>query len=463
MAGTPTEAEIVNQWKAAVDVLETARNFADGTMAAAAGKFNAVETILKGDFLPVALSGFTDSMRASLSAMLTQQKAAEVVTPVVFEYMRILAADATAGMGTGSGYRSAAQAFRALYEWYVQKSFTVKSRNITFDTTGTFGNSNTVGGAGTIVGTGAMSRLTVDQNNFALEACNTEKKTFRCRQDQNTGAQKEAEVFEMVGAAASFDSLLRFSNGHGSGQGANVQLISSHAGTGLGGSLLRNSSFSDYNGSASPKFNGWAETTPAQISQDTVNFYRDYPGSQVSGSLKLSSGGSTVKVSQPLTSMQIQQFDPSTPYFLRVMVNKTIGSALGGNVVVRFGSQTVTTSIASLGANWAEIIVPIGQNHWPKNFDTNALTIEIEWNTTTSGYLLVDDCILTPWQQIDGTFWILRQKNATAPVAWKLDDTLVFLDTAAGPQTAGKLQYWLFVAGFGYLPSTTGSPTYADP
>lgn len=461
MAGTPTEAQIVAQWVAGVDCLETTRNFADGTMANAAGKFNALETILKGDFLPVAMAQFTDGLRASLSAMLTPAAASAVITPVLYEYMRILAADATSGMGTGSGFRSPADAFRALYEWYVQKGFSIKSRTITYDPTGTSGNSNTAGGAGTIGGTGTMSRLTVDQNNFNLEACNVEKKTFRCQADQNTGAKKEAEVFGFIGAAASFDSLLRTTNAHGSGEAARTTIVSKHAGTGLGGSSLTNSSFSDYNASNSPKFNGWAETTPAQISQDTVNFYRDFPGSQISGSLKLSSGGSTVKVAQSLSSMQIQRFDPNTPYFLRVMVNKTIGSALGGNVVVRFGSQTVTTSIASLGTNWQEIIVPIGQNHWPKNFDVNALTVEIEWNTTTSGFLLVDDCILCPWDLIDGTYWVLRQKATTSPVAWKLDDTLVFTDTGGAPAT-GKLQYYLFLAGYGYLPSS-GSPTYADP
>jgi hypothetical protein len=464
MAGTPTEAQIVSQWKAAVDVLETTRNFADGTMAASAGKFNALETILIGDFLPVAMSNFTDNMRAALSSMLTPNGVAGVLSPVVYEYMRILAADATAGMGTGSGFRSFADAFRALYEWYVQKGFTIKSRTITFDTTGTTGNSNTVAGVGTIVGNGSMSRLTVDQNNFNLEACNVEKKTFRCIQDQNTGADKEAERFQFIGAAASFDSLLRTTNAHGSGEASRTTFLSKHAGTGDGGSLLNNSSFSDYNASNTPKFSNWTEkNNGAQVSQDTTNFYRDYPGSQISGSLKITSSGSlTVTVTQSTSQMRIKNFDPNTPYFLRVMVNKTIGTAVGGNVVVRFGSQTVTTSIASLGANWAEIIVPIGQNHWPKNFDANALTIEIEWAMSAStGYLLVDDCILCPWMQIDGTYWILRQKSATGLVNWKLDDTLIFTDTGGAPAT-GKLQYYLFLAGFGYLPSS-GSPTYADP
>src|SRR5690606_24928227 len=97
-----------------------------------------------------------------------------------------------------------------------------------------------------------------------------------------------------------------------------------------------------------------------------------------------------------------------TPYFLRVMLNKTIGSASGGTVTIRMGSQSASVTIASLAANWAELNITVGSSCWPRNFNVDPFDIEIEWSSSTSGYLLVDDVIFCPWDLIDGTYWLLR-------------------------------------------------------
>lgn len=449
MSGNPTEAEIQTQWRAAIDVLETTRNFADGTIAGAGGKLDVLSQALEGEYTPAELANFANAMRAALSGMLTSNVASSVITPILFEYGRILAGAAL--LGQGSGYRNAADLFRAIYEWFDDNALTVKSRTITFDTSVTFG-------AGTI-GNGAMSRLTVDENTYPLEACHIEKKTFRCRADQNSGAEKHAEVFEFVGTAQAFDALLRSS--HGSGESTRTVITSKHAGSGTGGSLLTNSSFSEFSSGASPKFTAWTESAGgAQLSQDTTNFYRSHPGAQTNASLKITGGGGTVTIKQPVTAMRVRRLDPNTPYFLRVMLNKTIGTASGGTVTIRMGSQSTNVTIAALAENWAELLIPIGIANWFRNFDENDLDIEIEWSSSSSGFLLVDDVLFAPWDLIDGTYWFLRQ-NAATPTAWIVDDKLTFTDTGGAPAT-GKIQYWLWVAGFGYLPSS-GSPTFADP
>jgi hypothetical protein len=443
------------QWRAAVDILETTRNFADGTLCGAGGKFDTLLQALEGEYTPAALSEFVATVRSGASSLVTQGMALAAITPCLFEYGKLLAADAT--LGFGSGYRTAPEIFRALYEWFHANTLTVKSRAITYDTSATTAG---LGAAGAIQGNGAMSRLTVDEHNYNLEACHVEKKTFRCRSDQNSGTDKWAEVFEFVGTAASYDSLLRAANG--SGESARSAVISKHAGTGQGGSNLTNSSFSEYSATATPKFTAWTESAGgAYIAQDTTHYYRSHPGSQLDAALKITGGSGTVTLKQTLANMRVRKLDPDRPYFLRVMLNKTIGTASGGTVTLRLGSKSVSVTIAGLASNWAELMIPMTSDCWFRNFDENAFDVEIEWSSSTSGYLLVDDLIFAPFDLVDGTYWCLRQ-NAATPTAWLVDDTLTFTDTGGAPAT-GKIQWWCFVAGLGYLPANAVTITFTDP
>ena len=450
MSGTPTEAEIQTQWKNTVAILEAIRNFADGTMAGAGGKFDTLIQSLEGEYTPLELADFVNTTRSGLSTLITPSQATAALTPVMYEYARILATSAT--LGQGSGYRTPAELFRAIYEWFHANSLSVASRSISYDASVTAGGSN--------VGNGALTRLTVDENGYNLEACHVEKKMFRCRADQNSGTDKNAEVFEFVGTAASYDSLLR--GAYGSGESQRTTIVSKHAGTGNGGSLLTNSSFSEYSATGTPKFTAWTESAGgAQVSQDTVNYYRTHPGAQTNASLKITGGSGIVTLKQPLTAMRVRRLDPNTPYFFRIMVNPTIGSASGGAIVIRVGSQSVTTNVSALSSGWNELTLPLTNVNWFRNFDQDAFDVEIEWSAaSTSGYILVDDVIFAPWDLIDGTYWCLRG-NAATHTAWAVDDTLTVTDAGGAPGT-GKIQWWLFVSGFGYLPSS-GSPTFTDP
>ena len=62
---------------------------------------------------------------------------------------------------------------------------------------------------------------------------------------------------------------------------------------------------------------------------------------------------------------------------------------------------------------------------------------------------------------VDGTYWAIRG-NAATHTPWLVDDQLAITDTGGAPATA-KIQYWLWRTGLGYLPSTTGTPTFSDP
>lgn len=444
-----TEAEIQAQWKAAIDILETIRSSMDTSIFPTGGKVDTLMQALEGQYLPTDLPRFVQAIRQNASAILSPTVANAALAPILYEYAAILGADAS--LGFGSAYRQPADIFRALYDWFDENSLTVETRAITYDTTPTAG--------GTNVGNGTLSRLTVDAGGYALEACHIEKKQFRCRSDQNTGADKHAEVFEVAGIAAPPDSLLRGS--YGSGDQARTAIVSRHAGSGNGGSLLNNSSFSTYSASASPKFSAWTETAGgSQISQDTTNYYRSFPNATVDGSLKITGGSGTVTVTQTLANSRVRKIDPNTPYFLRVMLNKTIGTASGGTVTITMGGTSKAIAIASLGSGWQELVVDFDSSCWPRSFNAADFAVTISWASSTSGYLLVDDVIFCPWDLIDGTYWNIRG-NATSHTPWLLDDILTVTDTGGAPGT-GKIQYWLFVSGYGYLPSS-GTPTFADP
>lgn len=436
MSGTPTEAEVIAQWKAAVDLLENTRNYADGTVAPAAGLLDVLEQSLEGNYTPDALAGAGRRFRAGLSSLVSPARVQEFLTPLLFEYGGVI----------GSGYRDTSRLMRALYEYMADGSVRVESRAITYDTSATAGAGN--------VGNGTMTRLTEDENGFNLEACHVETKLWRCRADQNSGTLEHAESWEHLGEDPSRDSLLRAS--YGSGVNARAFIRSRHAGAGAGGSLLRNSSFSTYDASGTPKFVGWTETSgSANIGQDTTNFYRSHPGASVDGSLQLS-GDALIK--QTLASMRVSRLDPDRPYFFRVMVNPTVGSASGGSLVIRMGSQSTTLAVASMSVGWQEVIIAADQNTWFRNFNEDPFDVEIEWTGSSSGSLLVDDAIFTPYDLVDGTYWLLR--GGTTP--WLLDDTLEFTDTGGAPST-GKIQWYLWMSGLGYLPSATPAVTFTDP
>jgi hypothetical protein len=374
------------------------------------------------------------------------------IEPILFEYGKVIN---TAG-NYGGGYQDTAAIFSALYEHFNTDSLTVQSRNITYDTTATLGASN--------VGNGSMARLTTDQNGFDMEFCHVETKRFRCRQDINSGVREEQEVFEQLGEPASPDALLRAARG--SGADTNVTIRSHHAGSGAaeGGSLLTNSSFSDFTSGASPEFTGWTETAVGGgITQDATNYYRSFPNAGTDASLQMTGGGGDIILTQPLSDMSTNQLDPNTPYFLRVMLNKTVGTASGGTVTIRMGSQSASVTIAALGAGWQELLIPLGTANWFRNFNPTAaeMSVVVEWTSSTSGTLLVDDILFAPFDLIDGTYWFLRG-NAATHASWRVDDTLEFTDTGGAPAT-GKIQWWLFVTELGYLPSTTGLPTFTDP
>jgi len=453
----PTEAEIQTQWKNITNVLEKTRTYADDNLVNAGGYIDVLFQSFEGEYIPVSGATFAMRVRALLASAVNSQQAMAALEPVLFEYAAILAASATLGYGSGSS--TARESFAALYQWFHDGTFTVSTRAITYTAA-----SAAAGNTGNAV----ISRLTVDRFGYNLEACHVEKKMLQCTADQNSGALKWAEEFVIVGESASFDGLRRGATG--SGEARRTRMRAKHAGSGAGGSQLNNSSFSSFTVSASSaaQFTGWTETLTGaaaytDITQDTTNYYRTHPNASTNGSMKIAmdSASDSVTVKQTLTNMRINSLDPNKPYFLRVMWNRAVGSGAAGTVSLKLGGNTTVTTAVLTQTGWQELVIPFTKTCWLEEFGQESFDIEIAWTGGTGGYILFDDAIFCPWDEVDGTYWLIHQ-NAATPAASIVNDEYYAVDTGGAPGT-GIMQYWCWVAGLGYLPSTASTPTVADP
>ena len=450
-----TDVEIHHQWRNAIDIIEKTRIFIDGL--GGTGQefdklFNNANASggLEGDYTPEGLTAWAASYRSHLSASLDSGFIYDAIAPCILEYAGILkGADAL-----GNNFESVPALMNSLYDYFAANSKYVESREIAYDT------------SGTVVGTGNgnIARLIKDENDFDIEATHVERKTFRCIQDQNSGAKKNAEVFEFIGEQRSKDNLNVVT--FGSGELESTTIINRNAGSGSGGSLLKNSSFSDYDSTAGDSaWTNWTKvsgTIPA--AQDTTYYYTTYPGASTDAALKATAD---FRIKQPLSDMRRTRLDPDSPYFLRVMVNGSQHSATDGTFHLYLGgSSPKSTSIAinSLSAGWNEVIIALDKHCWFKEFNAADCDIGFEWGGRASGSLLVDDLIFCEMDYIDGHYWVMRQNAATA-TAWKVDD-YVWVEDSQDDDEEGKIQYYLWRAGLGYLPHVTqasGAATFADP
>jgi hypothetical protein len=445
VSGVPTEDELQDQWRKAIDLLEQARVFFD-SLAGAGQEFDVLMQALEGEFTPDALSNWATRFRAGASSLIDPNFIFDAIAPCILEYGQRMKLDGD----IGSGYETVEQLKVAIYERFANGSERVETRALTLDTTGTV----------TGTGNGNIARLIEDENGYAIENVHTEIKKFRCRDDQTSGTKKNAELFEFVGETRSRDNLLAHS--FGSGAIFSQKIGNRNAGTGQGGSLLRNSSFQDYDAAAANNFTNWEKVSGTEATQSTATHYTTFPGNTSTHSMLMAAA---VRYKQSLVDMRVNRLKPFRPYFLRAMINRDDGpgaQGTGGNFVLHCGSKSETFTLAGLTAGWNEVFLTLDKNLFFKNFNQDDFNIEIEWTGFTSGDLLVDDLIFCEFDDIDGTYWVARMNDAT-PTPWKVDDEIAFTDSQADV-TAGKINYYLFRADLGYLPHATGGDiTFADP
>lgn len=333
---------------------------------------------------------------------------------------------------------------RHYYLYMVANTKRITSRSFTFGSVSAGGSNN---------GAATCYRLTRDENNFNIENTWAQVVSLLCVQDQNSGAAKYQETFQISGGEKNIDNIIVA----GSGNIGTIQAIS--AANSL--AYIQNPSFSLANGTAlsTSYFDGWTATSGAALTQDTVNYYRAFNGDTTPASAKFSASD---KISQAF-SLNNSQFNPNVPMFLHIAINKSIGSAVGGAVTLTFGDQSTAVSVAALAANWNILYLPLDMRCWYKNFTATTPVISIEWDSRSSGYLLIDDVTLAPMTNFDGLWYAITSNGSSQnPAPSLVNDTYTFTDTEN--KAVGKIQRTLWRTMGLYLPAAVSSGiTWSDP
>lgn len=427
---TPTRAEVQSQWSNAVALLKATKNF---------GISNSPNWI-----------GLEDTAIQSLESELSDEIASAIFARRT-DLQNVLANSSDLQRPHLKSY--AVHILRSpeltdpqlilnrLYQDFIDNTLRVNSRQFTFGTPSAI----------TGTGNGVIFRLTKDENNFDLEAQHPDLKTAECIRDQNSGASKFEEVFEIRGQTPGKDALAV----SGSGLVAEIRAVSARD------SQLLNPSFSTFVGtSGTPTtITNWTSSITVSgnytMEQLTANVYRGFPGDTTPTALRIKA---TATLSQKI-SLRGYSVDPAIPHVLQLAYNREIGSATG-TLLVRMGN--VNTSVAiSAQTGWNILRVPssFGQNNWFKNFDEQDLDISIEW-TRTAGDIIIDDVLFVQMTKFDGSWYVILPDTSTS-TPFLRGDKSTWSDTAANEN---GIQYWLWRGFDRYLPSATGgSVTFADP
>ncbi len=392
-----------------------------------------------------------EAFRAGLNAQITG-RAADMLTPGFMEFAKVSLAG-----GFKITETDIRGILRRLLEFFATGSggpYTIKSRNFTF---------GSPAAAGGNIGTGVINRLNVDQYAYNIEAQTPDAKTAICVADENSGASKHEEIFEVRGADPARDAIVI----QGSGRIARLKSLSARDSL----SFIANPSFSEFSGTSGTKaapgagvtaITGWTPDAIGNFSIISDETYRDFEGDLTPESLyiKHNAGGTSIFQNFNLRRVQV---NPDVPWFFRLAVYKPAGQTTG-SITFRVGNNTFTKTVTSMATGWNIIHhhsdTPfVGDStNWYFNFKKDAPVVQI---TTTAflnstEYLLADDIIFAPMQQFDGAWY--------APVGGQTkflrDDKFTWSDTATD---AARIQRWLWRAFGVYLPSTTGSPTWLDP
>lgn len=427
---SPTFAECQAQIKRLCYLLHLVRDRAEITSTTLATQIDTIQQAVEGDFTADELDA-VEAFRSRYASLMTSEVVSSLLTPELLHIAKVRSWPDTDPVAILS----------RLYEYMDANSLSVNSRNITFG-------SVTAGGSN--VGNGTINRLTKDENDFPIEATTVEVKTFECRQDANTQTEKGEEVFEVRGTAANKDGL----ETAGSGVLGTLRAMSCRDTA----QILQNPSFTTYTGTTSvpTTIAGWTPiTTPssyANLEIDTTNYYRLYPGETTGASLKIKT--TTDGVSQALSVLG-SKLSPVKPYYAQIAWNRSVGS-FSGTLRLSVGATTVSV-VAAAQSGWQVLRLALDQGLWARNFNEADLDIKIEITAFTSGYVLVDDLILVPMEQIDGCWYTIV--GGSTP--FLRNDTFTFTDSGG---TDAIIQYWLW-RGYGmYLPSNNaGSETWTDP
>lgn len=418
-----------------VDILEDLRAHYDATQAA---QLTTALNALTGDYLSDGGAAALAGIRRRMSDSISGAVAASWLVPGMLRLGQII---------DSPNVNDIPALMQDIYDYMHTNTVRVETRNITHGAW-TAWVSNT--------GTGLAHLLSVDEEGYDIESCYVETKTMKCIADGNMErGVRGAERFLVYGTDPSPDMVALA----GSGRMRGGEIVAAHAGTGDGGSLLTNSSFDATVGATdtdAAKFPGWTIAgTPANMAQVTSTYYVHAPNSANDYCIEFETNE---KITQKI-SVAGNRLKPRTPYYLQIAYMRK--SSADGTLTIRMGSQTKAATVSSATNDvWNILRIDVGTGNWYRNFVEDDMNIEIELSSRTTGTVYVDNVVFVPFTPFD-SLWHVVVAGATA---YRLDDYFTSALTG-GSVGDGKINYWLWRAGLGYLPNTAAAtpPEIVDP
>lgn len=439
----PTWDEAWAQTKATINQLQKLSNFCGVDSPNWLGLEDTLIQALEGEYIQGVLNG-AKADRAALSAILSPASVARRLTPHLFELARV----------AGIPERDPTTILPKLRDYMVANNLSVQERNINFPS---------ISAGGGNVGNGLIRRLVKDKDAMEIEGLFMEAKTAICRLDQNQ-VQKHAEVFEFRGVEAEQDYLKVL------GSGMISSVAATHAGASGSQRFLQNPSFETYTGTAptagtpstpssATQLTGWTITTIAnsRVLLDTPSPYRGYPGDGVASGSSLYAvrftDNNKIVQTPGLTVKPV--WDPATPYWMQVAVYKE--SNCDGNIILRFGATSRTVAMSGLNnAAWNVVGLLLDEDLFYLSAKEADFSVEVELASRTTGSCVIDDVIISPFVNVDGSWYIVV--GGSTPFLY--NDSFTWTDALTAGD--GVVQYWWWRAGWGYLPASS-SPTITDP
>jgi hypothetical protein len=425
----PSLAEVQTQWSNAVELLEETRKWAQVNGENWVSKEDTFVQAVESDFASEILTGAARS-RAFLAALLSNANVAQHLLPHLKSYCRHI----TNTPSLSDSQKMIDEIVNYMYD----NSLTVNSRDFVFATP-------SMGGGN--AGNGTILRLNTDDHNFSIENQHADAKRADCRFDRNTGTNQHEELFEFRGQAPGIDSL----QVSGSNKRRFIASLSAR------NSLLSNPSFSQLSGTAAAPtaITGWTSSVTVNSTNynfDATNYYRDFRGDTIPYALNIKAVSSNLTQKLSVLNTKLK---PNVPYMLQVAWNRQVGTG-AGTLLIRMGALSNSVVVAAqTGWNLLRVPTTFGQNNWYRQFDEQDMDITIEW-TRTSGDLLIDDVLLVPATDFDGSwYWMV---GGSTP--FLKDDSATWSDTETG-----AIHQRFVHRGFGrYLPSATAAAeTWVDP
>lgn len=443
---TPTDTEI---WAQLGQVVEHLDDYEASIASTLVANHDAIVEGFEGDYIPSVLPQL-NRMRASLASPLARPFLAALFRPFLQEFAKVY--------GWPSATASNGELMRRLREQMAADSDSLNSNEHTIDTSF----------SGSTTGSGTLYRLTVDKDGNQIEGIVPGgTQTFEVIRDarggRNGSAQVHAEVFEYRGADKDLDELTY------TAAGVVAELTSASAS--VSRPYVRNASFESNTATnddtaltADSDVTDWTFGTATNFALRSDDTFRGLTGAKTTDTtwaLEINANDNCSQILQDKNSSL--RFRDDVPYHVGYAAKKRDSG--DGTLTGAFGGTDDGGTTVSGLSSWTHVPITSGANCWLDNFNEANLDITFTLGSRTTGSVMIDDIIVTPYTWIPEFGWVVIIGGETP---WVRGDTKTLTDAFGG--TRGKISYWLARAYGdlipemrGWLPVVTSSESISDP